>query len=132
GRVWTGQDAYARGLVDRMGGLREALAAARALGQLPDGAPVIEGPEEPTSLSEKALEVAGVERGASLDQAREALPPQLRRGAAGGGEGGRPRSDLRGRHPDGAARVDSDRVRVADVTESRMADVTESRMATVC
>jgi protease-4 len=40
GRVWSGQDALAAGLVDRLGGLREALAEARTRGGLPDDAPV--------------------------------------------------------------------------------------------
>ncbi|HLL63298.1 MAG TPA: signal peptide peptidase SppA [Propionibacteriaceae bacterium] len=40
GRVWSGQDAEAAGLVDRLGGLQEALAEARTRGGLPDDAPV--------------------------------------------------------------------------------------------
>jgi len=40
GRVWSGQDALAAGLVDRLGGLRDAVAEARARGGLPDDAPV--------------------------------------------------------------------------------------------
>jgi len=40
GRVWSGQDAQALGLVDRLGGLREAVAEARTRGGLPDDAPV--------------------------------------------------------------------------------------------
>src|SRR6185295_6140287 len=39
GKVWTGQQALPRGLVDKIGGLREALADARALGRLPEDAP---------------------------------------------------------------------------------------------
>lgn len=40
GRVWTGRQALERGLVDELGGLREAVAAARRLAKIPDGAPV--------------------------------------------------------------------------------------------
>ncbi len=41
GRVWTGRDAYERGLVDELGGLRDALRIARERGGLPDDAPVV-------------------------------------------------------------------------------------------
>lgn len=40
GRVWTGRDAYERGLVDELGGLRDAVRTARRLAGLPDDAPV--------------------------------------------------------------------------------------------
>jgi protease-4 len=40
GRVWTGRDAVDAGLVDRLGGLREALQLARSRAGLPDDAPV--------------------------------------------------------------------------------------------
>jgi protease-4 len=40
GRVWTGRDALDVGLVDRMGGLRDAVRIARARGGLPESAPV--------------------------------------------------------------------------------------------
>ncbi len=35
GRVWTGQDALELGLVDRLGGLRDAVAAAKQRAGLP-------------------------------------------------------------------------------------------------
>jgi protease IV len=41
GRVWTGRDALEAGLVDRLGGLREAVAEARTRGGLPKDAPVL-------------------------------------------------------------------------------------------
>jgi protease IV len=44
GRVWTGADALARGLVDELGGYRQALAAARSLAGL--------GPDAPVKLAE--------------------------------------------------------------------------------
>ena len=40
GRVWTGRDAQTHGLVDELGGLSAALAAARTRARLPDLAPV--------------------------------------------------------------------------------------------
>jgi protease-4 len=40
GRVWTGRDALAHGLVDELGGLRDAARIARSRGGLPDSAPV--------------------------------------------------------------------------------------------
>ena len=40
GRVWTGADAASRGLVDELGGLRDAVAVARARVGLPDDAPI--------------------------------------------------------------------------------------------
>ncbi len=40
GRVWTGRDALDAGLVDELGGLRDAVRLARAKGGLPDDAPV--------------------------------------------------------------------------------------------
>ena len=41
GRVWTGRDALAVGLVDRLGGLRDAVGIARSRAGLPDDAPVV-------------------------------------------------------------------------------------------
>ena len=40
GRVWTGADALANGLVDELGGLRDAVRIARERAGLPDTAPV--------------------------------------------------------------------------------------------
>ena len=44
GKVWTGRQALEHGLVDRLGGLRQALDAARELGQLPSDTPIEELP----------------------------------------------------------------------------------------
>ena len=41
GRVWTGSDALRLGLVDQLGGLREAVEVARTRGGLPKDAPVL-------------------------------------------------------------------------------------------
>ncbi len=46
GRIFSGREAKTRGLVDTMGGLREALARARALANLPDDARVAIAGEE--------------------------------------------------------------------------------------
>ena len=75
GRVWTGQQALAHKLVDKLGGIREALDAARAAGGLPDDAPIAEYPVAENSLLEKALELAGFRDGAlTID----GLPVQVR------------------------------------------------------
>ena len=44
GRVWMGQQAIEQHLIDHLGGLRDALAAARAAANLPDDAPIVESP----------------------------------------------------------------------------------------
>lgn len=60
GRVWTGEQAKDRRLVDQIGGLRQALDRARVLGGLPKDAPFIELPVQEPSLLEIALELLGV------------------------------------------------------------------------
>src|SRR5262249_46858226 len=75
GKVWTGEQASKIGLVDKLGGLREVLAAAREKAHLPDDAPIIELPEEDDSLlgfllNLVGLQAAGVGPGGAL-----ALPP---------------------------------------------------------
>ena len=61
GRVWTGAQAKERGLVDRLGGLSDALAEARKRAGLSRDEPVdlLSLPEEPTSLVAKLLQVVG-------------------------------------------------------------------------
>jgi protease IV len=41
GRVWTGRDAVEAGLVDELGGLRDAIRIARERANLPEDAPVL-------------------------------------------------------------------------------------------
>ncbi len=60
GRVWTGEQALAHKLVDELGGLRQALATARALGGLPEHAPIQEMPPVDTSLIGRILGIEGV------------------------------------------------------------------------
>ncbi|HEU4535745.1 MAG TPA: signal peptide peptidase SppA, partial [Polyangiaceae bacterium] len=74
GRVWMGQQAAERGLVDRIGGLRQALEEARRRGHLPDDAPLVETPSLSRTLFEQALAAAGV--------------PGLAAGPGGDAEGG--------------------------------------------
>jgi protease-4 len=83
GRVWTGRQAQARHLVDRLGGLREALDEARRAARLPYDAPIRELPVPESSLLDVALQIAGVRADTSiealipgqfLDVARAVLP----------------------------------------------------------
>jgi protease-4 len=75
GHVWMGQQAIERHLVDHLGGLREALQAAREAGNLPDDAPVMEAPAEASSLVEKALQLAGISH---AEGPLDTLPPAVR------------------------------------------------------
>jgi protease-4 len=60
GKVWTGQQARGIGLVDRLGGLRDALAEARRLGRLSDDSPIAESPEEDDSILGFLLNLVGL------------------------------------------------------------------------
>ena len=75
GRVWMGQQAIEKHLIDHLGGLRDALRAAREAANLPDDSPIVEAPSEASSLLEKAIELAG---GRSTAAALDSLPPALR------------------------------------------------------
>ena len=79
GRVWMGQQAIEKRLIDHLGGLREALEAARAAGNLPDDAPILEVPRAEESLIEKVLKIAtgGGAAIASRPQRRQ-LPAPIR------------------------------------------------------
>lgn len=74
GRVWMGQQAIQHKLVDKMGGIRHALEAARAAGHLPDDAPIVEYPEVQSSLFDTVLKLAGF----SADGTIAMLPPALK------------------------------------------------------
>jgi protease-4 len=58
GRVWTGEQAKAKGLVDEVGGLRQALAYARQLTGLPEEAPIVELPRLESSLIGRLLGIS--------------------------------------------------------------------------
>ena len=113
GRVWTGAQARERGLVDELGGRREALAAVRRAAKLPADAPLALRPypapkspwEEALSLLERdggftellraATRIAAVapqvERLAQWAQMSASPAPALAAPAyLGGGHGGRP------------------------------------------
>ena len=75
GRVWTGQQALERRLVDHLGGLREALEAARAAAGMSADAPIVEVPQETESLVEMLLDAAG---GGHESLSLDSIPPALR------------------------------------------------------
>ncbi|HEY5147391.1 MAG TPA: signal peptide peptidase SppA [Polyangiaceae bacterium] len=61
GRVWMGQQAIDRHLIDHLGGLREALAAAREEAGLAEDAPIVEMPPEEDSLLQTVVKaVTGI------------------------------------------------------------------------
>jgi protease-4 len=76
GRVWAGQQALGNKLVDRMGGIRNALDAARSAGNLPDNCPIVESPEEPKTLLDQALALGGMKESLSV-QLGSTLPPSI-------------------------------------------------------
>ena len=79
GRVWMGQQAIEKHLIDHLGGLRDALAAARAAANLPDDAPIVESPTTRESLLEKAIDLAtGGGGGDRVEAAMAQLPPAIR------------------------------------------------------
>ena len=79
GKVWMGQEAIEKHLIDHLGGLREALEDARAAANLPPDAPIVEFPREEESLLEKAFDlVSGGGPDARTAAAMAALPPALK------------------------------------------------------
>jgi protease-4 len=58
GRVWTGAQAKANGLVDELGDLRAALAKARQLANLPDDAPLVMIPDRHKPIAPQLAEQA--------------------------------------------------------------------------
>jgi protease-4 len=75
GRVWTGEQALQHKLVDELGGLRQALAAARALSGLPEHAPIHELPPIETSIIGRILGIEGISE--RMPSHLQALPPAL-------------------------------------------------------
>jgi protease IV len=75
GRVWTGRQAHERKLVDRLGGIREALDEARRLAKLSEDAPIVDLPVPQESLLGLALKLAGGSE--SIPSAASLLPSQL-------------------------------------------------------
>lgn len=75
GKVWTGAQAKEIGLVDKLGGLREALAEARRLGGLDEDAPFVESPEEDDSLLGVLLKLVGITSAGMNPMAATMIPP---------------------------------------------------------
>ncbi|MEZ4222628.1 MAG: signal peptide peptidase SppA [Polyangiaceae bacterium] len=74
GRVWTGEQAQARGLVDEIGGLRQALIYARKTAGLPEYADFVELPPPDSSLIGRLLGIEGVNQ---HELAKATLPKAL-------------------------------------------------------
>ncbi len=70
GRIWSGNQGIERGLIDRVGGLRAALAAARERAELDETAPVSEWPARRTMLETLMSAMQG---GEGVDAATHAL-----------------------------------------------------------
>jgi protease IV len=75
GRVWTGEQALGHKLVDELGGLRQALAYARALAGLPEHSPIQELPVPDTSLLGRILGIEGVST--NVPSQLQVLPPGM-------------------------------------------------------
>lgn len=73
GRVYTGEQALKHGLVDELGGLRQALEYARRVARLPETAPIDEYPPPESSLVMQLLGLDGSKQASALS----ALPPQM-------------------------------------------------------
>lgn len=78
GRVWTGEQAKSHSLVDELGGLRQALAHARKLTDLPEDAPIVELPEIPSSLLGRLLGVEGLHSESESETDAAKLPASLK------------------------------------------------------
>lgn len=74
GRVWSGEQALGHRLIDRVGGLREALEEARRLSGAPAETQIVELPEEDDSLLGMALKLIGLSS-AQMGMKQQALPP---------------------------------------------------------
>jgi protease IV len=75
GRVWTGEQALQHKLVDELGGLRQALAYARAVSGLSDHAPIQELPPVDTTLIGRILGIDGISE--NIPSHLQVLPPGM-------------------------------------------------------
>jgi protease-4 len=75
GRVWTGEQALERKLVDELGGLRQAIALARKLGNVSEHGPIVELPPPDTTLLGRLLGIEGIK--AEEPAAASLLPSQF-------------------------------------------------------
>ena len=76
GRVWTGAQALDRKLVDRLGGLREAIAEARRASGAPEDTQIVELPEEDDSLLGYVLKLVGLSS-AKMGLSGAGVPPMF-------------------------------------------------------
>ncbi len=67
GKVWTGEQAKDKGLIDHVGGIRQAVRRARELAGLAEDTPLYELPAIKRTLFDRALEWAGVPQLQSAD-----------------------------------------------------------------
>jgi len=74
GRVWVGQEAIEKHLIDKLGGLREAIAEAESLAGVASDTPIAEYPVVERSLLEQVLGLGIESRALTID----GLPIQLR------------------------------------------------------
>lgn len=74
GHVWSGEQALGHRLIDRLGGLREAIAEAKKLAGTPDDVQIVELPEEDDSLLGTVLKLVGL-TSAQMGLKGSALPP---------------------------------------------------------
>ncbi len=72
GRVWTGEQAKDRKLVDELGGIRQALEYVRKQAGLSEDAPIVELPEIQTSLLGQLLGIEGLRADAKIS-----IPQQI-------------------------------------------------------
>ena len=82
GRVWSGHDGLEHGLIDRIGGLRAAIARARERAAVGDEVPIVEWPRERSVLETIAQTFGGTSTAAARRDAMGAflaLPSPLRR-----------------------------------------------------
>ncbi|HEY4120443.1 MAG TPA: signal peptide peptidase SppA [Byssovorax sp.] len=79
GKVWTGQQALEHGLVDKLGGFRQALTDARVLGGLSAHSPIVELPEDDESILGFLLKLAGIssQLGPEAKLVKAVVPPAL-------------------------------------------------------
>ncbi len=77
GRVWTGAQAKDNGLVDSLGGFREALAEARKEAHLRPDTPIVELPEEDDSLLGVLVNLLGIKLSAAGAVPAALIPPGM-------------------------------------------------------
>jgi protease-4 len=78
GRVWMGQEAIQYHLIDHLGGLREALEAARRASDLSDDAPIVELPRENRSIVQWAIDAVTSTAAEHPQSVVGSLPPAFR------------------------------------------------------